>query len=134
MRTLRVIVFLLLVTALAVNSIPATAGDKIDLGLEILLENDGWASSGPGVTGGSAAAPEQVYVVTNRLELVAALNNGVYSAGATGSDAPKIIYISGTIDGNVDDDNQPLSLRGLLPGRLYYGSVPDNLRPGSLGT
>ena len=62
-----------------------------------------------GVTGGSAAAPEQVYVVTNRLELVAALNNGVYSAGATGSDAPKIIYISGTIDGNVDDDNQPLS-------------------------
>ena len=37
MRTLRVIVFLLLVTALAVNSIPATAGDKIDLGLEILL-------------------------------------------------------------------------------------------------
>ena len=109
MRTLRVIVFLLLVTALAVNSIPATAGDKIDLGLDILSQNDGWAASGPGVTGGSAAAPEQVYVVTNRLELVTALNNGVYPPSSNPSDTPKIIYVSGVINANVDDDNQPLT-------------------------
>ncbi len=39
-----------------------------------------WAASGAGVTGGSAAAAEQVYVVANRGELIAALNNGVVSS------------------------------------------------------
>ena len=109
MRTLRISVFILLVTALAVSNMPATAGDKVDLGLEILAENDGWAASGDGVTGGSGAAPEQVYVVTNRQELVAALNNGVYPPPSNPSPTPKIIYVSGVIDANVDDANQPLT-------------------------
>ena len=44
-----------------------------------------------------------------RAELVAALNNGVYPPpSSTPSNAPKIIYVSGTIDANVDDANQPL--------------------------
>ena len=49
-------------------------------------------------------------MVTNRAELVAALNNGVYPPPpSTPSNAPKIIYVDGTIDANVDDDNQPLT-------------------------
>jgi len=110
MRTLRIIVFTLLVMALALSSSPATAGDKIDLGREVLAENDGWAALGDGVTGGSTAAPDQVYVVTNRQELVAALNNGVYPPPSSSpSNTPKIIYVSGVIDANVDDDNLPLT-------------------------
>ena len=46
---------------------------------------------------------------TNRLELVAALNNGVYPPSSNPSNTPKIIYVSGVIDANVDDDNQPLT-------------------------
>jgi pectate lyase len=83
----------------------------VDLGRDVLGPNNGWAASGAGVTGGSNAAPEQTYTVTNRAELIAALNNGVSSSTSPSnpSNEPKIIYVSGTIDANVDDSNQPLS-------------------------
>lgn len=57
------------------------------------------------------AVPEQVYVVTNRSELIAALNNGVVSSTspANPSNESKVIYVKGTIDANVDDANQPLA-------------------------
>ncbi len=79
---------------------PAAADEKRDLGQEILGEKDGWAAFGAGVTGGANAAPDQVYTVHNRQELVAALSMG---------NTPKIIYIDGVIDANVDDNNQPLT-------------------------
>jgi pectate lyase len=63
------------------------------------------------VTGGSAAVDAQIYTVTNRAELIAALNNGVSSptSPSNPSNEPKIIYVKGTIDANVDDANQPLA-------------------------
>ena len=105
--------FVSIACLLATLTASATASaSHRDLGRETLDANDGWASFGTGTTGGSAAAPEQVYFVHTRRELVAALNNGVYpeppAPQPTGSNAPKIIYVVGTIDGNVDDDNQPL--------------------------
>ncbi|MCL6597193.1 MAG: pectate lyase [Alicyclobacillus macrosporangiidus] len=75
-------------------------GGAIDLGRQVLPKNDGWAAYGTGTTGGSAATPDHVYVVHDRSELVNALENG--------SSTPKIIYVVGTIDANVDDNNQPL--------------------------
>jgi pectate lyase len=90
----------------AASFLPAQAHD---LGRQTLHPNNGWGASGAGVTGGSAAAPEQVYVVTNRQELIAALNDGVYPPPSSNpSNQPKIIYVKGTIDANVDDANQPL--------------------------
>lgn len=81
-----------------------------DIGHQTLQPTNGWAAFGSGVTGGSAAAPEQIYTVTNRAELIAALNNGVYPPpSSTPSNEPKIIYVTGTIDANVDDANQPLA-------------------------
>ena len=81
-----------------------------DLGRETLAPNDGWASFSTGTTGGSAATPEHVYTVHNRKELIAALNNGVYPPTSSNpSTTPKIIYVVGTIDANVDDNNQPLT-------------------------
>lgn len=89
-------------------STTAAAGD---LGREVLPANDGWAAQGAGTTGGSLATSDQVYVVTNRAELIAALNNGVPSSTSPSnpSNLPKIIYVKGTIDGNVDDENSKLS-------------------------
>jgi len=49
-----------------------------DLGREVLANDDGWAAFGAGTTGGAAATPDNVFVATNRQELIAALNNGVY--------------------------------------------------------
>lgn len=73
-----------------------------DLGREVLEPNDGFAAlGGEGVTGGAAADADHVYVVRTRKELVDAL--------ASQSATPKIIYIDGTLDANVDDNNQPLS-------------------------
>jgi pectate lyase len=101
---------LVAVAAVALAVATPDAGPPRDLGRETLAPFDGWASHGAGTTGGSGAAPEQIYTVRNRRELVAALNGGVYPpASNTPSSAPKIIYVDGTIDANVDDDNQPLA-------------------------
>jgi pectate lyase len=111
MRTLKITVIVMCLIAItAVAAVPAMATAKRDLGRETLAPNDGWASLGAGTTGGSAATPDHVYTVHNRKELVAALNNGVYPPpSSTPSNTPKIIYVDGTIDANVDDDNQPLT-------------------------
>ncbi|HEU4601278.1 MAG TPA: hypothetical protein VFS24_04895 [Steroidobacteraceae bacterium] len=96
-------------TALATTSALASNPHR-DLGRETLPANDGWAASGSGVTGGSLAVTTQVYTVTNRAELIAALNDGVTSSASPSnpSNEPKIIYVRGTIDANVDDENNPL--------------------------
>ncbi len=87
-------------------------GDRLSrlaelLGRQALPAGDGWASDGTGTTGGSAAGADHVYVAHNRAELVTALggDNATNAANA----APKIIYISGTVDGNTDNANHPLS-------------------------
>jgi pectate lyase len=89
----------------------ASAANGRDLGRETLAPNDGWAASGAGVIGGSQAAPEQVYTVHTRAELIAALNDGVPSSTspAIPSNAPKIIYVDGTLNFNVDDAGNPLA-------------------------
>jgi pectate lyase len=110
MRT-KIFVVTFVVLSIILNvSTPVMAAQR-DLGLEVLQPNDGWASSGAGTIGGSQAVPSQVYVVTNRSELIAALNNGVPSSTSPSnpSNEPKIIYVDGTIDMNVDDNNQPLN-------------------------
>jgi pectate lyase len=88
----------------------ATALPKRDLGKETLTPNDGWAAEGKGTTGGSTAKTENLYTVRNRKELIAALNDGKYPpASTTPSDTPKIIYVDGAIDMNVDDNNKALT-------------------------
>lgn len=104
MRSVRVTFVLVCVMVLLLTPSPAVAkGPELgrDLGREVLPPNDGWAAEGSGTTGGAAASPDHVYSVTNRSELVAALDK----ASAT----PKIIYVSGAIDANVDDNNLPLT-------------------------
>ncbi len=51
---------------------------------------DGWAAMAGGTTGGSAAATSQIYSVSNRTQLLAALANG--------ATLPKILKVVGTID------------------------------------
>ena len=110
MRSKKMLFTMILLLAMIGMSAPAMAANS-DPGREILQPNDGWASFGVGTTGGSQAVDSQVYVVTNRAELIAALNNGVFSSTSPSnpSNEPKIIYVAGTIDMNVDDNNQPLA-------------------------
>jgi pectate lyase len=110
MRITKFVVTVILLSLIASLSMPVMASQR-DLGHEVLQPDDGWAASGTGTTGGSQAVPSQVYTVTNRAELIAALNNGVPSSTSPSnpSNEPKIIYVSGTIDMNVDDNNQPLT-------------------------
>jgi pectate lyase len=102
---------ILLGAACLLAGVAARADNERDLGRETLHPQNGWAASGSGVTGGSAAVDAQIYTVTNRAELIAALNNGVPSSTSPSnpSNEPKIIYVKGTIDANVDDANQPLA-------------------------
>lgn len=72
----------------------------MELGREVLPPNDGWASLGTGTTGGSAAANANVFYVSKRSELIKAVSGNT----------PKIVYITGTIDMNVDDQDQPVGL------------------------
>lgn len=102
---------ILVICAASCAALQTTALAAPDLGRQVLAPNDGWASSGSGTTGGSLATTDQVYVVTNRRQLIAALNNGVESSTSpsTPSNSAKIIYVKGSIDANVDDDNNPLT-------------------------
>jgi pectate lyase len=100
----------------ALASIASTAAAQdippfyADLARQTLPANDGWAAFDKGTTGGSSATPDRVFVVTNRAELVAALQAG---------SAPRIIFVKGTIDANVDDANQPLTCDGYATGTGY---------------
>ncbi|MEC5397208.1 pectate lyase family protein [Uliginosibacterium sp. H1] len=64
-----------------------------------LIANDGWAA---GTDGGSKAVDANVYTVSNRAELVRALQAGGNPA------LPKIIQVKGTINLSVDDNNKEL--------------------------
>ena len=79
-----------------------------DPGREVLPVNDGWgalpmASLPQGTTGGSSALPARTVTVTSRKELVAALSFP--------DPAPKLIYVKGVIDVNVDDAGNTLSCK-----------------------
>ncbi|MFT3736690.1 MAG: PbsX family transcriptional regulator [Rhodocyclaceae bacterium] len=78
----------------------APTAASVDLGRQALPANDGWAAVGAGVDGGSKAKAEHVFTVSNRAELVKAL--------AVGGTNPKIIYVKGTINLSVDDNNKEL--------------------------
>ncbi len=70
-----------------------------------LPANDGWAAATGGTTGGSAAAPANVYTVSTRAQLVQALGGDNKGIDAT----PKIVYIKGTIYGNQDATGKMLT-------------------------
>lgn len=74
---------------------------------QTLPAGDGWASLGTGTTGGSTAGDDHVFVVHNRSELVAALG-GDNTTNAKNA-VPKIVFVDGPIDANVDDANNPLT-------------------------
>lgn len=92
----------------ALVAAPAAAHD---LGRQTLPPLDGWAAATTGTTGGADADADHVFTVTNRQELLSALN---------GQDpTPKIIYVAGTIDANVDDDNVPQTCEDYQNGTGY---------------
>ncbi|WP_107491098.1 pectate lyase family protein [Thermobifida fusca] len=70
---------------------------------EVLAPNDGWAAYDGGTTGGAAADPEHVYVVTTYAELREAL------AGGRTNDTPKIVFLKGRIDANTDEHGNQLT-------------------------
>ncbi|WP_316274935.1 pectate lyase [Bacillus halotolerans] len=92
----------MLATALLLGLTPVGA-NAADLGHQTLGSNDGWGAYSTGTTGGSKASSSHVYTVSNRSQLVSAL-------GKDTNTTPKIIYIKGTIDMNVDDNLKPLGL------------------------
>jgi len=92
--------------AVIITGVAATgSASAADMGRETIPIDDGWAATSTaalpnGTIGGSLAAADRVFTVTNRNELVAALT--------ASSNAPRIIQIAGTIDANVDDNGTPL--------------------------
>ena len=98
----------LVLVAASGPAVRAAGGDgPQDLGRQVLPDGDGWASFSTGTTGGAAADDAHVFTVANRHELVQALGGDNRTNGA--NSAPKIVRVGGTIDGNVDDGNRPVS-------------------------
>jgi pectate lyase len=71
---------------------------------------EGWAAVNGGVTGGAGAPPENVYVVHDRAELKAAFANGGNPT------SPKVVLVSGTINGNEAADGTLLGEQDYAPG------------------
>lgn len=72
---------------------------QADITRTTLAGNDGWAAAEGGTTGGTGASPADVYEVSNRSELVAAL---------AGPPRPRIVKIHGRIDLSMDNMGRPL--------------------------
>lgn len=70
----------------------------------------GWAAVNGGTTGGAGAAPESVWTVSTRAELKEALANH----GAP--EAPKVIRVSGDVNGHEADDGTLLGEQDYAPG------------------
>ncbi|MRV74405.1 hypothetical protein GJ700_22100 [Duganella sp. FT92W] len=79
----------MLAAGLCTTVVPSTTAAVTDAARQA-APADGWASQAGGTTGGANAAAGFIYTVTNRAQLLAALNNG-------GSNA-KIIKLVGAID------------------------------------
>lgn len=83
----------------------------------------GWASVDGGTTGGAGAPAGSTYVVHNRAQLLTAFaNNGR-------PEAPKIIYVEGTIQGNQTADGTLLGEQDYAPGYSignYMSCFDDN--------
>jgi pectate lyase len=102
----RILAYILSIGFLLLQSSGAVAATPLEPGREVLPANDGWASVPTatlpqGTTGGSAASTARTHTVSTRKELLAAL--------AFPDATPKIVYVKGTIDLNVDDNNNPLT-------------------------
>lgn len=97
--------------------------DAVDLGREVLPDDDGWASvhtstfpegverQATGTTGGAAAEPGEVYVVETWLQLRDALAGrpGGSQTDARASTTPRIVYVNGTIDAFEGADGERLT-------------------------
>lgn len=90
----------ILLAAAVMSPVASFSAYGADLAHQTLASNDGWAAYSTGTTGGSAADAAHTFTVTNRKQFVDALK----SSGST----PKIVIVSGTLDFNVDDNNNPL--------------------------
>jgi pectate lyase len=110
-RILAAAVVCVVAAAMAAAAPTAAATDPSAAALAVarqaLPANDGWAASGAGTTGGSAADDAHVFVARDRAELIAALggDNATNRLNAT----PKIVFLRGKIDANVDAANNPLT-------------------------
>ncbi|MCK2220064.1 pectinesterase family protein [Actinomadura sp. ATCC 31491] len=76
--------------------------DPYGVGRQALPAGDGWAAATTGTTGGSAARPENVHVVTTRAQLKAALADPP-------DNSPRIIYVKGAVDADTDDTGRALT-------------------------
>jgi len=89
------------ITLLASCAMPVSPTvQQTDISRQVLASQDGWAAAEGGTRGGADAAPEHVFDVRNRTELVTALQRS--------GTLPKIIRLHGRIDLSVDDANRPL--------------------------
>lgn len=96
---------------------PPLTPQQVALGRAALAPNDGWASATTGTTGGSAAAPANVFVVSTRQELVEALGGDNETNGSNAT--PKIIYIDGVINANEDADGRVIRCDEYAAGTGY---------------
>ncbi|MFB9235862.1 polysaccharide lyase family 1 protein [Plantactinospora siamensis] len=81
------------------------------LGRQVLPAGDGWAADGAGTTGGAGATDSQVYEVSSRAGLVRALGGDNATNRSNGT--PKIVYVTGHIDGFEADDGALLGCADL---------------------
>lgn len=89
----------------------------LSAGRQALPSGAGWGSAGTGTTGGGQATSENVFVVSTRSQLVTALG-GTNSTNNTNA-TPKIIFVKGRINGNVDDADTSLSCDAYAAGTGY---------------
>ena len=97
---------------------------KTDFIREVLAKNDGFAAEGSGTTGGAAAIEDNIFRVTNRQELIAALENRKNTE-------PRILMVYGTIDFDTDADGKHLTMEDYMAEGYDFQQYLDAYTPHS---
>ena len=104
---------------------------EANTGKIVLPHNDGWASQGEGTNGGAKATPDNIYIVKNKKELIDALGGDNVQNGT--NDRPKIIYVKGLIDLNVNEKNQPVEADYYADPQYDFNTYLDAYHPDHWG-
>jgi pectate lyase len=118
-------------TAIAMLAVPtpAAAHGGMDLGRQVLGENDGWAAAEGGTTGGAAADDAHVFVVDTWAEL----NEALGGDDARYDTTPRIVYVKGVLDAMTDAEGEPIACEDIADPEYSFDAYIEEYSPENWG-
>ena len=118
------------VLATSAQAVTSPSAAALAIARQTLAAGDGWASA---ARARPAARPPTTPTSASCTTAPSWSPRSAATTRPTTNATPKIIFVSGGIDGNVDDADNPLTCADYADPALHPGRLPRRLRPGGVG-